>query len=162
MKKKEEFSSRRPASLYIFKLLGQLQGWVCRGCGQTLESTAQVDHIRPLCHGGTNHPSNLQILCVACHASKTQHEVHRLGLRFSPYFPHHRQSTRYPTPPERALRTAFDPPDADDYTGIVPLRYRIPRPCSSMSPVRRHSTPLSRLRGPPLGSCRLRFRPSTS
>lgn len=30
----------------------------------------QIDHIKPLHHGGTHHPNNLQTLCFLCNASK--------------------------------------------------------------------------------------------
>lgn len=35
----------------------------------------QLDHRRPRCLGGSNHPRNLQVLCFTCNASK-QHRVH--------------------------------------------------------------------------------------
>lgn len=37
----------------------------------------QVDHIVPKAHGGTDAPSNLQSLCVACHRRKTAQESTR-------------------------------------------------------------------------------------
>ena len=40
----------------------------------------EVDHITPLCQGGSNEPSNLQALCKPCHADKTQTEE-RSGTR---------------------------------------------------------------------------------
>ena len=48
-------------------------GYVCQSCGlrgQVLE----CDHVIPLDQGGTDHPDNLQALCVACHAAKTRRE----------------------------------------------------------------------------------------
>ncbi len=30
-----------------------------------------VDHIKPLCRGGTSHPDNLQVLCEQCNYSKS-------------------------------------------------------------------------------------------
>ena len=46
---------------------------LCRRCKERGVVTAAtlVDHIRPLRSGGTNSDSNLQSLCVACHAEKT-------------------------------------------------------------------------------------------
>lgn len=38
---------------------------ICRVCGQT---ASEVDHIRPVIDGGTNHPNNLRSLCHGCHA----------------------------------------------------------------------------------------------
>ncbi len=31
----------------------------------------EVDHILPLCEGGTNHPGNLRTLCHGCHLTET-------------------------------------------------------------------------------------------
>lgn len=41
----------------------------CSVCGET--TGLEVDHIRPLSHGGTNHPSNLRVLCGLHHRQKT-------------------------------------------------------------------------------------------
>jgi 5-methylcytosine-specific restriction endonuclease McrA len=35
---------------------------------------AELDHIVPLSEGGTDHPSNLQVLCACCHAAKSHAE----------------------------------------------------------------------------------------
>ena len=34
----------------------------------------EIDHIKPLCKGGTNNINNLQALCKGCHRTKTQRE----------------------------------------------------------------------------------------
>lgn len=65
---------RASTSLKSFKILGEKQKWRCRKCRHRLRSTCQVDHRIPLFKGGTNAVSNLQILCVKCHAKKTQRE----------------------------------------------------------------------------------------
>lgn len=70
-------TKRKHASLKNFKLLGEKQQWKCKSCHHLLTSTAQIDHKIALQHGGTNDLSNLQILCVQCHARKTQTEQHR-------------------------------------------------------------------------------------
>jgi hypothetical protein len=45
----------------------------------------ELDHVRPLSDGGSDDPSNLQALCVKCHAQKSQSE--RLcGLSLSPLY----------------------------------------------------------------------------
>lgn len=44
-----------------------LDGYSCRMCGQT---ATEIDHIRPVIEGGTDHPSNLCSLCHACHARR--------------------------------------------------------------------------------------------
>lgn len=40
----------------------------CTACGDTNDLT--VDHRVPLSQGGTNHPSNLVVLCRACNSRK--------------------------------------------------------------------------------------------
>jgi 5-methylcytosine-specific restriction endonuclease McrA len=45
-------------------------GFLCAACGA--ENSREVDHIVEVADGGTNLPSNLQILCADCHAVKTQ------------------------------------------------------------------------------------------
>ena len=42
----------------------------CRSCGR--EGAVEVDHIVEVADGGTNLPSNLQILCASCHDEKTR------------------------------------------------------------------------------------------
>lgn len=45
----------------------------CMECGTFKDLT--VDHIRPLSRGGTNDPSNLQVLCRRCNAKKGSAET---------------------------------------------------------------------------------------
>jgi 5-methylcytosine-specific restriction protein A len=46
----------------------------CQACGWRLMPGTrwEVDHIVPLALGGTDTPDNLQVLCSACHGSKTR------------------------------------------------------------------------------------------
>lgn len=44
----------------------------CRLCGAP---ATDVDHIRARSAGGTDHPDNLQALCVPCHRAKTATET---------------------------------------------------------------------------------------
>lgn len=39
-------------------------------CAATDRFTLEVDHIIPVAKGGTNDPSNLQVLCSLCNLSK--------------------------------------------------------------------------------------------
>ncbi len=68
----------------LFKQLGNRQRWQCNTCKCLFDSTAQVDHIQPLQFGGSNGIDNLQILCVSCHAKKTQEETDA-KVRFTQY-----------------------------------------------------------------------------
>lgn len=40
----------------------------CNYCGRLYD--LQIDHIRPVSKGGTNHPDNLQLLCRSCNMKK--------------------------------------------------------------------------------------------
>jgi len=46
---------------------------VCRICGR--KPSTQVDHIVPLCKGGTDIRSNLQGICDQCHEEKTAKDL---------------------------------------------------------------------------------------
>jgi 5-methylcytosine-specific restriction protein A len=41
--------------------------YACQLCGGT---ATEVDHIRRVADGGSDHPSNLRALCHTCHASR--------------------------------------------------------------------------------------------
>jgi hypothetical protein len=65
----------RPSRLPIkpstrFRLL-VAAGFRCQACGASSSvTTLHVDHILPLCAGGNNESSNLQVLCVNCNLGK--------------------------------------------------------------------------------------------
>lgn len=52
----------------------EVQFGMCTGCGDPLESSGgnkyHVDHVMPISLGGSNWPSNLQLLCPRCNHSK--------------------------------------------------------------------------------------------
>lgn len=54
---------------------------LCRHCKRGGRTTVanEVDHIKPLSGGGTNHMDNLQPLCKSCHSRKTASERHERG-----------------------------------------------------------------------------------
>ena len=54
------------------KVVAYRQRYQCAACDCLLPPGYQVDHIQPLALGGTNGLSNLQALCVRCHARKTK------------------------------------------------------------------------------------------
>jgi 5-methylcytosine-specific restriction protein A len=47
--------------------------WVCQSCGK-IDTSNQIDHIKPLEQGGTDDFTNLQTLCVLCHKLKSSKE----------------------------------------------------------------------------------------
>lgn len=54
--------------------LFESQFGMCTGCGNPLESSGDkkyhVDHVMPIALGGSNWPSNLQLLCPRCNLTK--------------------------------------------------------------------------------------------
>lgn len=50
-------------------LLYREQGGSCAGCG-THDPRLEIDHVVAIAKGGTNAPSNLQLLCRSCNSSK--------------------------------------------------------------------------------------------
>ena len=53
--------------------------YCCQSCRLLgiITQAVEVDHIVPICDGGSNSPSNLQSLCVECHRKKTLDENSR-------------------------------------------------------------------------------------
>lgn len=51
-------------------------GFLCQPCSKEGRTriAKEVDHIRSLAQGGTDHPSNLQAICIPCHRKKTAEE----------------------------------------------------------------------------------------
>lgn len=48
--------------------------YTCAGCGQ-VTAALELDHVIPLCRGGSDADSNLQPLCAAvCHPKKSKQE----------------------------------------------------------------------------------------
>lgn len=46
-----------------------LWGFQCAYCGDS-EGVPVIDHITPLCRGGSNRPANLALACWTCNARK--------------------------------------------------------------------------------------------
>ena len=58
--------------LYNYKhTLHYEQGGKCKGCNEVFKlGNMTIDHILPRSRGGTDDPSNLQLLCARCNSSK--------------------------------------------------------------------------------------------
>lgn len=83
-----EFSGSKLASAYAARLkqpankspvppkvryeILKRDNFCCQACGTkaSADNPLQVDHIIPRKHGGTNDPSNLQVLCATCNLGK--------------------------------------------------------------------------------------------
>ena len=70
---------RRHLGESMKKRVGASQEWKCAKCAKLLPATFQVDHVIPHAIGGSDHPSNLEALCVECHAAKSQSENARIA-----------------------------------------------------------------------------------
>ena len=94
---KQHRNKHAPRRLYVRGTLYNKQQWrrrlrkmvlaqqpICQWPDCT-EDAVDVDHIRPLAQGGTNHLSNLQGLCKRHHAMKTKKESGRCATSQSSY-----------------------------------------------------------------------------
>jgi 5-methylcytosine-specific restriction endonuclease McrA len=54
--------------------LGDLQKWKCAACRADIKKRYEIDHVVPLAKGGSNYPSNLQLLCLPCNRRKSDKE----------------------------------------------------------------------------------------
>lgn len=73
-------SKRKPLGERLRKLVAAGQKWQCGTCRDLLAASFEVDHIVPVCNGGTNDPKNLVALCRNCHGEKTMQDGIRLGF----------------------------------------------------------------------------------
>ena len=46
----------------------------CPWTGEVPEDMVELDHIQPVCEGGSDSEFNLQVLCACCHAAKSRAE----------------------------------------------------------------------------------------
>tara|TARA_Y100000768_G_C23972595_1_gene681327 strand:+ start:855 stop:1442 length:588 start_codon:yes stop_codon:yes gene_type:complete len=67
-------STKRSVSETKKKYVAAQQNWHCKKCNQQLPAWFEVDHIKRLEYGGTNHVDNLEALCRDCHGRKTAME----------------------------------------------------------------------------------------
>lgn len=62
---------RKKIPISIKLLIASSQNWACNICNEKLDARFDLDHITPRHKNGTDDPSNLQAICVRCHADKT-------------------------------------------------------------------------------------------
>lgn len=57
---------------YDLQQIREEQGGQCPGCLQFFSDVLPetIDHFKPLAKGGSNYPSNIQLLCAPCNCSK--------------------------------------------------------------------------------------------
>lgn len=56
------------------KRIAARAAWKCEACHLLVDEYYEVDHKTPLHMGGLNKMDNLQLLCYACHNTKTRSE----------------------------------------------------------------------------------------
>jgi hypothetical protein len=66
--------AKRSVSETKKKYVAAEQGWKCADCKEQLPAWFEVDHIKRLDSGGTNHIDNLVAYCRNCHGKKTAME----------------------------------------------------------------------------------------
>lgn len=66
------------------RLYGEQEG-NCKACGlhQPVAANLQIDHIRPIARGGSDHITNLQLLCPRCNATKGDRPMEYLEERLT-------------------------------------------------------------------------------
>lgn len=66
---REQAAEGRHSIADIRRLL-EAQRFCCADCGKSIKDGYHVDHVVPISKGGSNWPTNLQILCPTCNISK--------------------------------------------------------------------------------------------
>ena len=70
---------RIPISARVKRLVRMRDGNTCRNCAVRASAPGvvmHIDHVIPLAEGGTNAPSNLQLLCAKCNLAKGKKTGH--------------------------------------------------------------------------------------
>jgi hypothetical protein len=74
MMKSGKTTTKRSVSETKKKFVASRQNWCCGNCKKQLSAWFEVDHIKRLEYGGSNHVDNLVALCRECHGEKTAME----------------------------------------------------------------------------------------
>ena len=75
MKKRKRRKSQRT-------LVHSRIGFSCPCCGESMvgnpnhANMATLEHVEPLHHGGSNHPSNLDVICLSCQRARNSVKIH--------------------------------------------------------------------------------------
>lgn len=66
----------------------KLQKYNCVYCKTSIKDYHEVDHFIPLCKGGSNEPSNIQLLCKDCNSSggKGRKDAHQFAQQHGKLF----------------------------------------------------------------------------
>jgi predicted HNH restriction endonuclease len=75
MNQMNQTNKKRNVTEKTKKIIASNQHWKCFHCKSILDYTYEIDHIVPLCKGGTNDINNLQALCRNCHGKKTYNDL---------------------------------------------------------------------------------------
>lgn len=74
-----DMTARARGKRWLHMLL-RLRMPVCRPYGR-VRSLYEIDHIVPVCEGGTSDDRNLRVLCVPCHKAETRKLAARRAAR---------------------------------------------------------------------------------
>lgn len=70
------FMERKPIGKRLRFEIFARDGFTCRYCGRQSDTVIlHIDHIHPVCQGGTNDPSNLITSCVDCNLGKAGKKI---------------------------------------------------------------------------------------
>lgn len=65
-------SKRVRVPFHVFVRIAERDGWTCHWCGTGYSNSDpwEIDHVRALANGGTNHLSNLALCHQSCNRDK--------------------------------------------------------------------------------------------
>ena len=75
-------NKRKSKNAFLRSLIRSRIGFPCPCCGEVMvgepnhANMATLEHVIPLDHGGTNHPSNLDVICLSCQRVRNSVKIH--------------------------------------------------------------------------------------